>query len=62
VAVGGVDIGVRLRLVPRWVELRDLGSDRGQKTDGERRRADREEHREEGKESELADPPPLGTA
>jgi hypothetical protein len=48
--------------VPRWVELRDLGSDRGQKTDGERRRADREEHREEGKESELADPPPLGTA
>jgi hypothetical protein len=49
-------------VLARRVELRDLGSDRGQETDGERRRAQCEQDREEGKESELADPPPLGTA
>lgn len=61
VAVRRVDVGVRLRPLPRRVELRDLGSDRGQETDGERRRAQCEENRQEGQESELADAPPLGT-
>jgi hypothetical protein len=37
--------------------LRELGGDRGQQTDGERRRAQQPEYDEEGEESELADPP-----
>jgi hypothetical protein len=57
VAVGGVDVRVRLLFLPRRVELRDLGGDRGQQSDGERRRAQQPEYDEEGEQSELADPP-----
>ena len=57
VAVGRVDVGVRLLLLSRRIELRDLGGDGGQQADGERRRAQKPENEEEGEESELADPP-----
>ena len=58
VAVRRVDVGVRLLLLLlRRVELRDLRGDRGQQTDGERRRAQQPEDDEKGEESELADPP-----
>ncbi len=55
VAVRGIDIGVRLRPLRLRVELRDLRSDRGQKTEGEGRRAQQPENDEQGKESKLAD-------
>jgi len=38
------------------IELRNLGRDRRQQSDGERRRAQEPENEEEGEESELADP------
>ena len=62
VPVRRIDIAVRLLLLARRVELRDLGSDRGQQTDGERCRAQQPEDHQEGEESELADPPTLGSA
>src|SRR5262249_22150335 len=62
VAVRRVDIGVRLRPLVRRVELRDLCSDRGQETEGERHGAQRPKDKKEGEESELPDAPPLGTA
>ena len=54
-AVGRVDVGVRLRVLRRRVELRDLGSDRGQQAEGERRQSQQAEDRQQGEESELAD-------
>jgi tyrosyl-tRNA synthetase len=55
VPVRGVDVGVRLRALRRRVELRDLGSDRGQETEGEGRRSQQAEDGQQGKESELTD-------
>jgi tyrosyl-tRNA synthetase len=53
--VRGVDVRVRLGALPARVELRDLGSDRGQQTEGERRRPQQAQDGQQGKESELAD-------
>ena len=57
VPVRRVDVRVRLRLLLRRVELRDLRGDRGQQTDGKGRRAQEPEDDKEGEKSELADPP-----
>jgi len=58
VAVVGVDVGVRLRVVLLVrVELGDLRRDRRQETEAERRRAQDAEDEQEGEESELADAP-----
>jgi hypothetical protein len=57
VAVPGVDVRVRLLVLARRVELRDLRGDRRQQADGEGRRAQQPEDDEKGEESELADPP-----
>jgi hypothetical protein len=63
VAVGRVDVGVRLGLLLlRRVELRDPGGDRGQEPEGERRQAQDAEDQEEGEKPELADAPPLPRA
>jgi hypothetical protein len=57
-----VDVGVRLRLLRLRVELRDLRGDSRQQPKRERRRPQEAEYGEEGEESELADPPTLGSA
>jgi hypothetical protein len=57
VPIGGVDVRVRLGVLPRRIELRDLGSDRGQETEDERGRAERPDCSDDDEESELADAP-----
>ena len=57
VPVRCVDVRVRLGLLLRRVELRDLRGNRGQETDGKGCRAQEPENDKEGEKSELADPP-----
>ena len=60
--VVGVDVGVRLLLLFRGVELWNRRGDRGQQAERERREAQQPEDEKEGEESELANTPPLGGA
>jgi hypothetical protein len=60
VTVGGVDVGVRLRLVLLVrIELGDLRRDGREQPEAERRSAQDAEDEQEGEESELADAPTL---
>ena len=57
--VRGVDVGVRLGVLLRGVELRDFLGHRREEPEGERRRAQHAKDDQEGEKSELADAPPL---
>jgi hypothetical protein len=62
VVVPRVDVGVRLRLLRRRLELRQLRSECGQQPEGERSEAQDAEDGGEGEKSELADPAALWAA
>jgi hypothetical protein len=62
VAIFGVDVRVRLRLLRARLELRQLRREGREQAERERRETQDPEDGEKGEESELADPPTLGPA